>query len=72
MAQGTWHAYYFDTFDTKSPPARIAVIAAENEEEAGRIATREMGRSMRVNVGQPIWGAAPEALRTGETTPELR
>jgi hypothetical protein len=51
-----WQAYYFDSFDNRSPPIRIIKIQADNEDEAGRIAIAQMGRSMRVQVTRPVWG----------------
>jgi hypothetical protein len=52
------HAYYFDSFDVTGLPTRTAVIQAEDEDQAGRIAVAAMGRCLRVNVAQPIWGDA--------------
>jgi hypothetical protein len=57
MARSTWHAYYFDSFDRSAPVARTAIIEADNEDDAGRIAVAQMGRSMRVHVTRPVWGA---------------
>jgi len=51
-----WQAYYFDSFDNGSPPIRIITIQADNEDEAGRIAIAQMGRSMRVQVTRLVWG----------------
>ena len=56
MAKLTWHAYYFDSLDKKSPVARMAVIEAETEDDAGKIAIAQMGRCMRVDVARPMWG----------------
>jgi hypothetical protein len=52
-----WHAYYFDSLDRKSPVARTAIIEADSEDEAGKIAITQMGRCMRVDVARPMWGA---------------
>jgi stage III sporulation protein SpoIIIAA len=56
MTRTSWCAYYFDTLDNTLPPARMEIIEAENEDDAGRIATAQMGRSMRVDVTRPVWG----------------
>jgi hypothetical protein len=71
MARLTWHAYYFDSLDRKSPIARMAIIEADNEDDAGKIAIAQMGRCMRVDVARPMWGApipqprAPRSLAGG-------
>jgi hypothetical protein len=73
MARLTWHAYYFDSLDRKSPIARMAIIEADNEDDAGKIAIAQMGRCMRVDVARPMWGApvlqprAPSNLANGAT-----
>jgi hypothetical protein len=73
MARSTWHAYYFDTLDRSSPVARTAIIEADNEDDAGKIAIAQMGRCMRVDVARPMWGApslrprAPSSLAGGST-----
>jgi hypothetical protein len=64
MAKLTWHAYYFASLDKKSPVARMAVIEAESEDDAGKIAIAQMGRYMRVDVTQPLWGAHHRANPT--------
>jgi hypothetical protein len=67
MARLTWHAYYFDSLDRTSPVARTAIIEADNEDDAGKIAIAQMGRCMRVDVARPMWGApslAPGAQRS--------
>ena len=64
MAKLTWHAYYFDSLDKKSPVARMAVIEAETEDDAGKIAIAQMGRCMRVDVTRPLWGAHHRANPT--------
>jgi hypothetical protein len=46
MARSTWHAYYFDSLDRTSPVARTAIIEADNEDDAGKIAIAQMGRCM--------------------------
>jgi hypothetical protein len=66
MARTSWCAYYFDTLDNTLPPARMEIIEAENEDEAGRTATARMGRSMRVDVTRPVWGA-PRATALFQT-----
>jgi hypothetical protein len=65
MAKSTWHAYYFDSFDNTLPPTRTETIQAESEDDAGRIATQLMGRSMRVHVTRPLWGAPNQAMSAG-------
>jgi hypothetical protein len=71
MARSTWHAYYFDSLDRKSPVARMAIIEADNEDDAGKIAIAQMGRCMRVDVARPMWGLpipqprAPRSLAEG-------
>jgi hypothetical protein len=56
-----WNAYYFDTLSAAAEPARVMTIEARDEDEAGKIATARMGRSMRVHVARPIWaGSTPE------------
>jgi hypothetical protein len=73
MARSTWHAYYFDSLDRTSPVARTAIIEADNEDDAGKIAIAQMGRCMRVDVARPMWGApslsprAPRSLAGGST-----
>ena len=73
MARSTWHAYYFDSLDRKSPVARMAIIEADNEDDAGKMAVAQMGRCMRVDVARPMWGApipkprAPRNLAGGAT-----
>jgi hypothetical protein len=57
MARSTWHAYYFDSLDRKSPVAWMAIIEADNEDDAGKMAIAQMGRCMRVDVARPMWGA---------------
>jgi hypothetical protein len=74
MARLTWHAYYFDSFDRSAPAARMATIEAASEDEAGRIAIAQMGRSMRVHVTRPLWGgqaAAKLTSRRRNETPAL-
>ena len=53
MTKSIWHAIYFATFDDKAPAARIAVIHADDEGSACRIAIAEMGRCMKVHVTRP-------------------
>jgi stage III sporulation protein SpoIIIAA len=60
MTKIAWHAYYFTSFDRSLPPARTAIIEAETEDEAGRIAIAQMGPYMRVDIARPVWGA-PQA-----------
>ncbi len=60
-----WHAHYFDSFDRSSPAARTVIIEADSEDEAGRIAVAQMGRSMRVHVTRPLWGPPAAAERIG-------
>ena len=67
MAATIWHAYYFDSFDNTRPPARTETIRAENEDDAGRIATRLMGRCLRVDVTRPLW----ETPRQAAANPRL-
>ena len=59
-----WNAYYFDTLDA-ALPARVAIIQADNEDEAGKVAITQMGRSMRVYVTRSIWEApnSPNEIR---------
>ncbi|MGD0723386.1 MAG: hypothetical protein ABR970_20325 [Roseiarcus sp.] len=59
----TWHAFYFDKIDRSEPAARTAIIQAETEEDAGRIAVAQMGRCMRVDVTRPVWGEPAAAVR---------
>jgi hypothetical protein len=54
MAQ-VWHAFYFNSLDRAAAPSRTAMIEADNEDQAGRIAVAQMGRSLRVDIAQPIW-----------------
>jgi hypothetical protein len=61
MAKSTWHAYYFDNLDRASPIARTAIIEADSEDDAGKIAVAQMGRCMRVDVARPMWGAPASA-----------
>ena len=68
MAQLLWHAFYFDSFNNWSPPARTAIIEAENEEEAGKIATAQMGRSVRVEIARPVWAPPSRAVLVGRTS----
>jgi hypothetical protein len=56
MTNMTWHAYYFDTFDRSAPAARTAIIEAESEDDAGKLAIAQMGRALRVHVTRPLWG----------------
>ncbi|WP_158814196.1 hypothetical protein [Methylocapsa sp. S129] len=56
MAKSTWHAYYFDSLDRTAPVARTALIEADNEDDAGKIAIAQMGRCMRVDVARLMWG----------------
>jgi hypothetical protein len=63
MAKLKWHAYYFDSFDTRSPIARTAIIEAEDEDEAGKIAVAQMGRCLRVHVARPMWEAPSRSVR---------
>ena len=65
-----WHAYYFDGFDRDLPPARVVAIQADNEDEAGRLAIAQMGRSLRVDVTRPLWGAPNQAVSRGQTPSE--
>jgi hypothetical protein len=58
MAKLVFHAFYFDSFDKAAPAARTAIIEAENEDDAGRIAVAQMGRALRVDVTRPVWGGA--------------
>jgi hypothetical protein len=69
-AKVTWHAYYFNSLDRTSPVARTAIIEADNEEEAGKIAIAQMGRCMRVNVARPMWGAPRSAIRAPRSLTE--
>jgi stage III sporulation protein SpoIIIAA len=72
MAKATWHAYYFDSFDRSSPASRTAIIEAESEEAAGKLAIAQMGRAMRVHVTRPVWGgyaAAKPAARSMREAP---
>ena len=55
MAKSTWHAYYFDSLDRTAPVARTALIEADNEDDAGKIAIAQMGRCMRVDVARLMW-----------------
>jgi hypothetical protein len=71
MARSTWHAYYFDSFERTAPVARTAIIEADNEDDAGRIAVAQMGRSMRVHVTRPLWGAFQLTKRRGGEAPAL-
>ena len=50
MPTSTWNAIYFATFDNRAPAARTAVIQAEDESAACRIAVAQMGRCMKVHV----------------------
>jgi stage III sporulation protein SpoIIIAA len=50
-----WHAYYFDSLDNSLPPIRTEIIEAGSEDEAGKIATAQMGRCMRVDVTRWVW-----------------
>jgi len=54
MAQ-VWHAFYFNSFDSSAAPSRTAMIEADNEDQARQIAVAQMGRSLRVDITQPIW-----------------
>jgi len=56
MTNLTWHAYYFDTFERSAPAARTAIIQAASEDDAGKLAIAQMGRSLRVHVTRPLWG----------------
>jgi len=62
MEKLVFHAFYFDNFDKSAPASRTAIIEAENEDDAGRIAIAQMGRSMRVDVTRPVWGV-PSVLK---------
>ncbi len=66
MAKLTWHAYYFDSLDRTSPVARTAIIEADDEDDAGKIAIAQMGRCMRVDVARPMWGAPAESIRANQ------
>jgi hypothetical protein len=57
MAQ-MWHAFYFNSFDRSAAPSRSAMIEADDEDQAGRLAMAQMGPSMRVEIAQPIWHGA--------------
>lgn len=57
-----WHAYYFDRLDNRSPAVRIVTIEADNEDQAGKIAIAQMGRSTRVEVTRQLWGSTPADL----------
>jgi hypothetical protein len=57
MTKAIWQAYYFDSFDNTRPPVRTETIQADSEDDAGRIATRLMGRCLRVDVTRPVWSA---------------
>jgi len=50
MTKPTWNAIYFATFDNTAPAARTAVIHADDESSACRIAVAHMGRCMKVHV----------------------
>lgn len=50
-----WHAFYFNSLDRSAGPSRTAMIEADHEDQAGWIAVAQMGRSLRVDVSQPIW-----------------
>ncbi|MGA2043286.1 MAG: hypothetical protein ABSG83_07910 [Roseiarcus sp.] len=63
MAKLTWHAFYFDRIDRSGPAARTAIIEAETEDDAGRIAVAQMGRCMRVDVTRPVWREPAAAAR---------
>jgi hypothetical protein len=54
MAQFPWHAFFYDTLHD-SAPARTAVIEAEDDVEAGRIARAQMGGYARVELARPVW-----------------
>ncbi|MGD0719597.1 MAG: hypothetical protein ABR970_00925 [Roseiarcus sp.] len=58
MAQFPWHAYFYDTLHDTAP-ARTAIIEAEDDVEAGRIARAQMGGCARVELARPVW--APQA-----------
>jgi hypothetical protein len=64
LARTPWLAFFFDSADDSQPPVRTAVVEAENEDDAGRQATAQMGRCLRVAVARPAWvpsGAATKA-----------
>jgi hypothetical protein len=69
MAKLTWHAYYFDSLDRTSPIARTAIIEADSEDDAGKIAVAQMGRCMRVDVARPMWSAPTPTIRTPRRSP---
>jgi hypothetical protein len=54
MAKGVWHAFYFNGFD-EAAPTRTALIEADEEEEAQKIAVSKMDGCKRVDVARPIW-----------------
>jgi len=60
MTKSVWHAIYFATFDDTAPAARTAVIHADDEGSACRIAIAQMGRCMKVHVTRP----ASEAMES--------
>jgi hypothetical protein len=50
-----WHAYYFESFKSSSPPVLTEVIEAQSLDDAAKIATTHMGRLARVEIASPIW-----------------
>jgi hypothetical protein len=72
MAKLTWQAYFFDSLDKMSPIARTAVIEAESEDDAGKIAVAQMGRCMRVEVARLMWGTPPSLTQMAGNRPRNR
>jgi hypothetical protein len=64
LSKSAWQAFYFDSLERGCAVVRTLIIEAEDEEEAGRIATGQMGRCMRVHVTRPVW-AAPDGAGLG-------
>lgn len=70
MSKSVWHAFYYGSFEKDAPVVRRLIIEAANEDKAGKLATRQMGRCLRVHVTRPVWGASDGAgLTTIESKP---
>jgi hypothetical protein len=61
VAKSSWHAFYFDS-SNNAPPVRTAIIEAEDEGEAGRMAMAQMGRCLRVEIARPVWDPPSRAI----------
>jgi hypothetical protein len=55
VAKIPWLAFFFDSVDDSQPPVRTAVVEAENEDDASKLAREQIGRCLRFAIARPVW-----------------